>query len=144
MTHLSNETPVASQAVTTQGQTDPTRSLEELRVKVAELAGCKRYKRPFDGRVFLCKENPQSWWEVSTEQIDVINSDVPDYPRDLNAALELAGILNKKGWWCKMENLMANRWRCSFHCYVAEHEATDANLATAICRAFVAVMEGRK
>lgn len=71
---------------------------EEMRRLCAEEVDCKRYKRPFDGKVFLCAEPPKDTWKVVSEPVDVVNSDIPNYPASLDACIQLRAALKDEEW----------------------------------------------
>jgi hypothetical protein len=105
---------------------------EAQRIAIAEACGCKRYKRPFDGKVFLCRENPASGtWEETSQSPCKLNSDIPDYLNDLNAmheAEETIIIPQKLG--LKYENRIEAMSGESFGIY----HATAAQRAEAFLR----------
>jgi hypothetical protein len=114
----------------------------KLRIRVAELCGAKRYKRPWDGKVFLCAEPPSKLWEAVSDDVVIVNSDVPDYPNDLNAMHEaetakifydgLTVTPNEKRWRYELE-LVCGTMGAMLHATAEQR-----------CRAFVATMENSK
>lgn len=93
--------------------------LVQLRVSAAEVMGCKQYKRPHDGKVFLCLEDPSKGlatpWMVVDEPIDKFNSDVPDTTEDLNAANALCVIVQNEGWNWRIDSWGPGKVRCTFY-----------------------------
>lgn len=116
-----------------------------LRVKVAELCGFD----PCNVKGCECG----LWFKDSEE---FLLKDLPDCPNDLNACAKLISLLRDKGWTCVLENTLESsstldreeQWTCFFrrwHNGVGFlHEAGSDELATAICHAFIAVMEGKE
>lgn len=138
-----NEARAASQAGDAKTQTDPTpRSLEELRVKVAELHTGKKFYH--DGlnwyQVFEGDNCPQPFARHEIGIGFLVNVIPLDYPRDLNACAEFRRSLNKK---------QRVRYAMLLWQYNENQEGTvqwrllDAS-ATAHCLAFIAVTEGMK
>lgn len=124
--------------------TTPTRPTgNEIRVKCAEAMGAKRYKRPWDNKVFLCMHLIHAKWDTTTDPITNIDSDIPEYAESCDAAMELVAALRKEGW-----SWVANSQRAEivFMFYrrkhgVAngeEHEGRADTLPLAIALAFLA------
>lgn len=89
---------------------------EAQRIAIAEACGCLRYVRPMDGKVFLCREAPNGHWTITTSRpIDKLNSDVPDYPNDLNAMHEAEQRLIR---WDDPENAGHYVWKDSYGRYI--------------------------
>lgn len=112
----------------------------EIRVKVAELMGAKRYKRPWDNKVFLCAESPNVNWDVTNEPITIVNSDIPAYDTSCDAAMGLVEALRKEGLRVNIEVRRTGKWSCSFWRVLEEPMFTECadTLPLAICLAFLA------
>jgi len=67
----------------------------DQRIAIAEACGAKRFKRPWDGRVFLCTEAPTAKWEVTNSPVDVVNTDIPNFPGCLNTMHEAEKTLSE-------------------------------------------------
>lgn len=156
---LRDEAPTAGDQTDVQGQ-------NALRVKVAKLLGVKpKTKCPeCDGSRFTGTEQDHYPCDVcnATGRVKAYYES-PDYPSDLNAAIELIDFLADRGWHCRLGNGLDKTWECEFYRDATEntneddigtilgcdlpqeiHYQSADTLAEAIARAFVATMEGTK
>lgn len=138
----------------TQSDSVKVETQKALRVRVAELLGWRPFYMKGSWDYLLI--NPKSKWQPQatwgwiagkpSENAPISSAGIPpDYPNDLNACAELIKLLKDRGWTCVLENDLTGEWECFFRKwhegvgYV--HEDSDDELATAICRAFIATME---
>jgi hypothetical protein len=107
----------------------------ELRIKVAELCGWKPYPVNTEDDKVYCNPN------------NIHDHKMPDYPKDLNACHELILYLRDRGFWCEIKITIYGAvvcFRINDKGIGYKYEGTDKQLPVAICRAFVATMEGTK
>lgn len=155
---LSDETPIASrESVPTVQMKSTESSLQELRVRVAELCGARWFavyepsiaQSAWPKRVLSFKkpEFKRSVMPIAGASGDAFWHNIPDYCADLNACAELIDVLAERGWTCVMNQPegRGRSWRCAFNRYedgIGYSYAKHASrLAVAVCKAFVAVME---
>jgi hypothetical protein len=144
-----------NQPVATVNKSSSESDLTKLRIRVAELFGWRQSTYEKEGRPGI--GDYEVWVSPSGHMFDRYveqgaekeNTYLPDYPSDLNACKTLIDLLAEKGWTCQLDNGLDKTWECTFETGTSGHkdfkqhyEAAD-ELAVAICRAFVAVMEGR-
>lgn len=73
------------------------------------------------------------------------HENIPDYPNDLNACAELLRTVIAEGWDVEIRNNKHSEpWTCLFWKDGRCQLGNGKELAIAICRAFIATMEGKQ
>lgn len=112
-------------------------SPEAQRIAIAEACGWRRDKL----------NDSDKWWHpdgtfIGRFDLWALPSFLPDWPKDLNAAITLCDHLAEEGWRASAQRLTSGQWQFTFvklktsrSCDTHTHEADT--LGEAICGAFL-------